>query len=183
MELARRRIFIVPTRRDLDLAEAIGHWTGRHGEIFGATPEVGAYVQHQPSWEDQERLEGIVCSEISFPDKATERRAFTCEYYETNVAPDEASFLQRDDPYMPLIRSSESMNGSDGEFEVLVFGWDGERLPGGLAAEICELDRPGPRGGPPRLLMVRTPDEGHAVEVAAGLQGDVVFAARRVVIV
>ncbi|HSG78219.1 MAG TPA: hypothetical protein VLD62_01465 [Acidimicrobiia bacterium] len=183
MDLARRRIFIVPTRRDLDVAAAIGHWTGRHGEIFGATPEVGAYVQHQPSWADQERLGGIVCSEISFPDRETERRAFTCEYYETNVAPDEASFLERSDPYMPLIRSSEVIGDSAGDAEVLVFGWDGGGLPSGLAAEICELDREGPRGGPARLLMIRTSTGGRAQELAADLRGDIVFAARRVVIV
>jgi hypothetical protein len=179
----RRRIFIVPTRRDLDLAEAVGHWTGRHGEVFGATPEVGAYVQHQPSWEDQVRLGGIVCSEISFPDKETERRAFTCDYYVAEVIPDEASFLQRDEPWMALITASERVDGPGGDIEVLVFGWDGNGLPEGVAAEICELDRPGPRSGPGRLLVLTAHDDVQAGRLRDAMTGDVVFAASRVAFV
>ena len=179
----RRRIFIVPTRRDLGLRDAVAHWTGRHGEVFGATPEVGAYVQHQPSWEDQVRLGGIVCSEISFPDKATERRAFTCDYYVAEVIPDEESFLQRDEPWMALIGASVHVEGPDGAAEVLVFGWDGTGLPDGVAAEICELDRPGPRGGPARLLVLAAQDEAEAARLRDAMTGDVVFAASRVTFV
>ena len=177
--LGRRRIFVVPVRRDLVASEAVAHWMGSHGDLFAQTPEIGEYIQHLPTAADQQRLGGIVCSEISFVDKDTERRAFTCDYYVENVVPDENSFLATDEAWMALIRSSTPHDGPGGQFEALVFGWDGDGLPPGISAEVLDLDRPGPHGGPPVALVVRVGSAEAARAVSAGLTGDVVFAAQR----
>lgn len=178
--MTRHRWFVVPTRPDVDLDDAVDHWERRHGAVFAATPGLRGYVQHQPTRADQRRLGGLVCAEAWFADADAEASAFTTEHYRGAVTTDEHRFVDRSRAWAPLVRAEEVRGDPPTALpvEVVAVGFD-TAPPEGIAVRVLEVDRPAPGGGPPRVLVATVSGPDAARDLAATLPGDVVFVADR----
>lgn len=178
--MSRHRWFVVPTRGDVDLDDAIDHWERRHGAVFAATPGLGGYVQHQPTRADQRRLGGLVCAEAWFPDPAAEAAAFATDHYRGAVTTDERRFVDRPRAWAPLVRTEEQHGvvPVDLPVEVIAIGTRADP-PDGVATRVLTVDRPTPGGRPPRVLIATVSGPGAARDLASILDGDLVFVADR----
>lgn len=181
--MRRHRLFLVPTRADVPVDEAIAHWTARHGAIFAATPELDGYVQHQPSAADQRRLGGRVCAEAWFTDRDAEARAFASQHYRTLVTTDEARFVDRSRAWTALVREESTVGPAPvtgaGVVEVVAFGVDGDALPTGTSARVLSLDRSVPGDCGQTVVIATVADEPSARALTDALSATVVFLARR----
>lgn len=172
------RIFVVPTRPDVPVDEAVDHWEQRHGAVFAATPHLAGYVQHRPSRSDQHRLGGRVCAEAWFDDRDAESRAWGSDHYRDVVTPDEERFVDRPRAWIARVVKEHALSGPAARpegFEVVLTGCDPSAVPAGVGGRILELDRGGPDGGPPHVALLATVDEAAARSLADGLSADVVF--------
>ncbi len=182
--MTRHRWFVVPTRDDVDLDDAVDHWERRHGAVFAATPGLGGYVQHQPTRADQRRLGGLVCAEAWFADRDAEAAAFATDHYRGPVTTDEHRFVDRSRAWAPLVRD-EVVRGAVPDHlpvEVVAVGIDPDLvddLPGDVAVRILTVDRPAPDGGPPCVLVATVAGPEAARDVAATLAAELVFVADR----
>lgn len=172
------RIFIVPTRPDVPVDDAVDHWEQRHGAVFAATPHLGGYVQHRPSRSDQHRLGGRVCAEVWFGDRDAESRAWGSDHYRDVVTPDEERFVDRPRAWVarvveehPLVGPPAGPEGS----ELLLAGCDPSSVPSDAGGRLLDLDRGGPDGGPPHVALLATGDDGAARALADGVAADLVF--------
>lgn len=178
--MTRHRLFVVPTRTDVGMDDAVDHWERRHGAIFAATPGLAGYVQHQPTRRDQRRLGGLVCAEAWFADANAEARAFASPYYLATVATDEQRFVDRALAWAPLVRAEEhrGTRPADLPVEVVAVG-TASKLPDNVAVRILTVDRASPSGGPSRVVIATVSGTDHARALAATIEADWVFVADR----
>lgn len=181
--MTRHRLFVVPTRSDVDLDDAVDHWERRHGAIFAATPGLDGYVQHRPTRRDQRRLRGLVCAEAWFADADAEATAFASPHYRADVTADEQRFVDRTRAWAPLVRAEEQRGTPPGHLpvEVVAVG-TASTLPDDVAVRILTVDRASPSGGPPRVVIATLSGTEHARALAATLEADVIFVADRVAV-
>lgn len=180
--MTRRRLFVVPTRGDLPIRDAVDHWEQRHGAVFAATPDLDGYVQHRPTSAEQQRLGGRVCAEAWFSDPQAEVRAFGSAHYRGAVTEDEERFVDRSRAWVAIVRE-ESPTGPPaadigGGLEVVAVGCDPASVPPEVPARLLVLDRPGPSGGPAVAVLAAVADEGAGRLLAEQLVADVAFVAR-----
>lgn len=180
--MTRHRLFVVPTRDDVDLDDAIDHWERRHGGVFAATPGLDGYVQHQPTRSEQRRLGGLVCAEAWFADAAAESAAFATEHYRGPVTTDERRFVDRDRAWAPLVRAEERRGALPDQLPVEVVAVGTARavidvLADEVALRLLTVDRPAPSGGPPHVLVATVAGPEPARALAATLTADLVFVA------
>jgi hypothetical protein len=182
--VTRHRWFVVPTRADVALDEAIDHWERRHGAVFAATPGLGGYVQHQPTRAEQRRLGGIVCAEAWFADADAEAAAFATDHYRGAVTTDEHRFVDRDRAWAPLVRAEMQRGTVPAHLpvEVVAVGIADaavEDLADDVAIRLLTVDRPPPDGGHPRVLVATVSGPGAARDLADHVVADLVFVADR----
>jgi hypothetical protein len=148
----RHRIFLVPLRADVAVAAGRSHWEEVHAPLFADTPNLRGYVQNRP----EDSALAVVCSETWFDDRDAEQAAYTSTFYRDRVTPDEAGFLEREAAWSALVRDDVRtgfpVGQLPGALRALVFGWSGAHPPPGDNVSVLTLDRPGPQGGPERLL-------------------------------
>lgn len=183
--MTRHRIFLVPTRPDVDVDVAIDHWELAHGAVFAATPGLGGYVQHRPTRPDQHRLGGRVCAEAFFADADAERRAWASDHYRGAVTRDEERFVDRAAAWAARVTSQRPLPrpaGPDVPVEVVAVGCDPAAVPDDVGGRVLEVDRDGPTGGPAVALILGATDLARARELVVGLPADVAFVSSRVAV-
>ena len=183
--MTRHRVFLVPTRPDVDVDAAVDHWELAHGTVFAATPDLAGYVQHRPTRADQHRLGGRVCAEAFFADRDAERRAWSSEHYRGAVSDDEERFVDRSQAWaarvvaqVPLPRPA----GPDLPVEVVAVGCAPDAVPDDVGGHALTVDQDGPDGGPAVVLLLAAADLARARELADTLPADVAFVSSRVAV-
>lgn len=175
------RMFLVRTRRDLEVSAAQEHWRRRHSGVFGRNPGLRGYVQNRPLEEDWPQLEYQACSETWFETAEAERAAFSSSYYLEQVVPDEAAFLDRDTAWRGRVVAVENVaDGPRGRYRLLGFG--ASRLPGAPRVALMHLDRDPPGGGPRQVVSAWLDDRRLAQDLAASSDG-LAFAAEPMAVV
>lgn len=164
------RIFLVPIRSDVDPRWAYEHWTTRHAEVFAQTAGLRGYTQNGPApaaWSGRTH----VCAETWFDDRAAEKAAFESDYYLTDVAEDEARFVQRDQAWLSgvtIVRSARRTR----TYRVLAFGHSPESAADWIAhwdvddVDVFSLHRQPPTCGRKSALGFWTDDFTRASEAA-----------------
>jgi hypothetical protein len=163
-----RRIFLAALRADVDPHEAHEHWVTDHASVFRGMPDLLGYVQNRPL---PDMWSGLthVCSETWFCDRATERVAFESHYYLTDVADDEARFVQRDDAWLSVATAVRSPRRRYA-YRVLAFGHSPQSASDRIAewdpdaVEVLSLHRRPPTGGRRSAIGLWTDD----VDLARG---------------
>lgn len=150
----QHRIFVVPTGPVLGPSAARQHWEQRHGDIFTGTPGLLRYRQNRPVDEEWECGAARFCSETWYDDRETERAAYASDHYLEVVAPDEASFLDRDAAWSAVVLDDGALGPGEG-LRVL---WFDESPPDGLDWRSVRLSRPVPAPGVGSILHVADVD-------------------------
>jgi YbgC/YbaW family acyl-CoA thioester hydrolase len=166
--MAQHRIFLAPYRPDRPPSAVQRYWRNVHAAVFSTTPHLVAYRQNRPVETEWDRL-GYVCSETWFTDRQAEQDGFGSEYYATAVTEDERRFTDRDSAWHARVVGDAGPASVPARYRVLGFGSNPARLDG--RAELVELDRPTPNGGPPHVLSLWTDDLADAQAAAARLDG------------
>lgn len=168
---AVHRIFLAPLRPDVDRRWAHEHWTTHHAGLFARTPGLRGYVQDRPpaaSWPGR----GLVCSETWFDDRPTERAAFESDHYLTDVAADEATFVQRDQAWHSVVTTARRARRTR-TYRVLAFGHGPEVAAAWIEAwgprdvDVLGLQRPAPLCSHPGALGLWTDDLDRARDAVA----------------
>ncbi|MEU3273070.1 EthD domain-containing protein [Saccharomonospora sp. NPDC006951] len=148
----QHRIFLVPHRGDPEVARS--HWERRHGDLFTATPGLLGYTQNRPVDQEWDRRTARFCSETWFADRDAEREAYASTYYRDVVAPDEASFLDRESAWASAVLGDSVPVVAEG-VRVL---WFDESPPPGASWVALDLARPVPVPGKGKRVHVAVVD-------------------------
>jgi hypothetical protein len=176
----QHRIFLAPLRPGVSWSEAQAHWRSHHEAIMLNIPGLVGYVQDRPCREWWIHLPYLACSETWFPDRGAERAAYASDWYQQQIAVDEARMFVRDEAWnSPVVDVETVRPGPTGRFRALGFGSSPERLDSVLIdgrVEMLKLLRPPPGGGEASVVCAWTDDADLAHHAALRL-GGLAFAA------
>ena len=171
----QHRIFLAPCRPGVSWAEAQAHWRSHHEAIMLDIPGLVGYVQDRPCQEWWIHLPYLACSETWFADREAEQAAYASDWYEGQIAVDEARMFDRDEAWhSPVVGVDTVRPGPTGRFRTLGFGSSSERLDSVLIdgrVETLQLLRPPPDGGESTIVSAWTEDPALARHVALRLGG------------
>jgi hypothetical protein len=138
-------------------------------------PGLVGYVQDRPRQEWWIHLPYLACSETWFADREAERAAYASDWYQEEIAVDEARMFCRDEAWSsPVVDVETFRPGPTGRFRALGFGSAPERLDSVLVdgrVETLKLLRPPPGGGEARVVSAWTDDAALARHAAVHLGG------------
>jgi hypothetical protein len=138
-------------------------------------PGLAGYVQDRPCQEWWIHLPYLACSETWFADRDAERAAYASDWYNQQIAVDEARMFGRDEAWnSPVLDVQTVRPGPTGRYRALGFGASLSGLDAVMVdgrVESLRLLRPPPGDGEPVVVSVWTDDEALARHAALRLGG------------